>query len=59
MNTFALVIGYVVVVTGSILLTALLIGLTGWAVLEWWWRRHRDVKLLREFTQWKRSRYPG
>jgi hypothetical protein len=52
-------VGYVVIATGGVMLTAMLIGLAGWQVVEWWWRRSGDLKMLREFVLWKRGRYPG
>lgn len=59
LDTVAHWIGYTVLCAGGGLLAAISVGLAGWAVVEWWYRRFVDLKLLREFLQWKRGRYPG
>lgn len=59
LNEIAQVIGYVVIFTGAGLLCALILGIAGRIILEWYWRRQADVRFLREFIEWKRGRYPG
>lgn len=58
-DVVALWVGYIVLYTGGGLLALTLVGLAGWQVVEWWWRKYNDFKFLREFVQWKKGRYPG
>lgn len=55
LDQMAQFIGYVILYSGGVLLTLLLICVVTWAVIDVLWRRYGNWKLLREFMRWKRN----